>query len=862
MVGRRASFELRGGGSFIKKNGTLFKCKIFSTLIPSTVILKHKTHEIMDLESDYTEEVQGKESINQQNIQQNNLQEQEFVDNSPEALEAQKLQAASDNSPDNLAMVEWISGLNTSSDESETGKGETNELISKVNESSPPPNLKSPLFKEHMRLRTLAILPNDRFVKGSNGEGVFAIQQALKKLYPKANIRQYGIYGDQTIALVKKFQKEEGLRNDGDFGQQTLLALDQYSFPRVQVDGNDAKIERVEGFDIKEELHRPAKISATANDLAIAEGRETLEHKDESEDKGIHHNQNVSGVRIYSDPTKNSKLKFTLNYDTDVVLVGEYAYESSWSLIQTTDGKEGWINSDYVTQGTANAATNLAQSDLTMITQDQNNLGDVVQDRYGSSFVQEQDARLIIQAIAFINDGRAAIYYKEEEHTLSWWERLLLNSTEEEARSIYQNIGIRSEMNIMLPSEALILEMKEAGLVTSGSIQDKFQGAVDFLKMYGGYNVGLLEGLWDGLVGTLKAIPDLLKMIWDLVKSIFQGELFSKLGEILSSIWEFIKNLPQNADAWWQEFKQKSPFEQGKSIGNGVGQIAFEVILGLLTGGAVNALKATSVGAKIMAVSGKIHNKIGQFGDGLINASQGAMDKIHGVMPEKLVTPDGQVFIIKRNDMLDNDRPQNMNMDGKDGGGKENNSHHEKEKENQETKSNLNQNKLDDVIDEHDLKKMNDVDREALFSRDAKRDIHRGQRIRTKDKSLDIELDRVDIKNKVIVEDKRAQGFEKNPKGVDVAIEEWVESNIYENVEKKVKYVDDIGHHMYYNKKDVASSPYMPDISDVKEIKTIKYKIKSTKDAYNGKLDTAIMETIEKLKQEYPDWEIGIEYNK
>jgi len=162
-------------------------------------------------------------------------------------------------------------------------------------------------------------------------------------------------------------------------------------------------------------------------------------------------------------------------------------------------------------------------------------------------------------------------------------------------------------------------------------------------------------------------------MIWDLVKSIFQGELFSKLGEILSSIWEFIKNLPQNADAWWQEFKQKSPFEQGKSIGNGVGQIAFEVILGLLTGGAVNALKATSVGAKIMAVSGKIHNKIGQFGDGLINASQGAMDKIHGVMPEKLVTPDGQVFIMKRNDMLDNDRPQNMRMDGnKDGiGGNE-----------------------------------------------------------------------------------------------------------------------------------------------------------------------------------------------
>ncbi|CAA6829560.1 MAG: Unknown protein, partial [uncultured Aureispira sp.] len=533
----------------------------------------------MGLEKDYEEESKGQESINEQTNQQNNsTQEQAFVDNSSEAIEAQKLQEIADNSPDSLATREWIAGLNTPPNESGTGspeelettEEEANASASKGNASNPPPpNLKSPLFKQHMRLRTLAMLADDRFVKGSNGAGVFAIQQALKKLYPKEEIGKYGIYGKETIALVKKFQKEEGLSPDGEFGQQTLLALDQYSFPRVVIEEEGGSMERVDDFDVKEELYRPAKISATANDLSIAQGKQTLKHKDQSEDKGIHHNQNVGGVRIYSNPTKNSKLKFTLNYNTDVTLVGEYAHERSWSLIQTSDGKEGWINSDYVTQGTAATAANLAQSDLTMIEENQSNLGEVVQAKYGSSFVKEQDARLIIQAVAFMNDGRAAIYYKEEEHTLSWWERLLLNSTEEEARSIYQNIGIRSEMNIMLPSEALILQMKEAGLVSSGSVKDKFQGAVDFLKMYGGYNVGVLEGLSEGLIGTLKAIPDLLKMIWDVAKSAIQGVLFSKLGEIISSIWDFIKNLPQTADAWWQAFKEKSPFEQGKAIGNG-----------------------------------------------------------------------------------------------------------------------------------------------------------------------------------------------------------------------------------------------------------------------------------------------------
>ncbi len=784
----------------------------------------------------YYKEGQEKESINQQTVQQNNTnKEQEFVDNSPEAIEARKLQDIADNSLDNLAMIEWIAGLNT--------EEETNTTASTSNNSNPPPTLKSPLFKQHQRLRSLLVNPQDHFTKGSSGEGVFAIQQALKKLYPQATIGQYGIYGKQTIILVKKFQQEEGLGNDGDFGRQTLLALDQYSFSRIVINEEGSKVERVEGFEVQEEINRPAKISATANDLAIAQGQQTLTHQDQSEDKGIHHNQEVSGVRIYSDPTKESKMKFTLHYDTDVTLVGEYAYESSWSLIQTTDGREGWINSNYVTQGTTATAPNLAQSELTMISQDQKNLGDVVQDRYGSSFVQEHDARLIIQAIAFMNDGRSAIYYKEEEHTLSWWERMLLNSTEEEARSIYQNIGIRSEMNIMLPSEALILQMKEAGLVSSGSIKDQFQGAIDFLHMYGGYQVGLLEGLWDGLVGTLQAFPDLLQMIWDVVKSLFQGTLVSKLAEIISAIWEFIKNLPQTADNWWQEFKQKSPFEQGRAIGNGVGVIAFEVILAIFTAGAVNAIKAAGVGAKIIAASSKIKNTIGRFGDDLAIATQHLMGEIAPSMIE-LAMPNG--FKINGRDFVDNDRPQNMRMDGdKDGVG---------------LNKKTNQHKLDDQLDEHDLGRMSEEERNNLFKRDANRGIYRGQRIRTDDKAHLLELDRVDIKNKVIVEDKNAKGFDRNPKGIDVAIDNWINKNLYKNAKKKIDFIENKSDHVFYDTTDKLSSPYLPDISDIQQIKSIKYKLRATENAYDGKLKTKIEETIDQLKEDYPEWTINVEY--
>jgi hypothetical protein len=52
---------------------------------------------------------QGQESINQETAQgSSSNQEKEFVDRSPEFLEAERLQAAADNSADSLAMDEWM----------------------------------------------------------------------------------------------------------------------------------------------------------------------------------------------------------------------------------------------------------------------------------------------------------------------------------------------------------------------------------------------------------------------------------------------------------------------------------------------------------------------------------------------------------------------------------------------------------------------------------------------------------------------------------------------------------------------------------------------------------------------------------
>ena len=63
---------------------------------------------------------------------------------------------------------------------------------------------------------------------GSRGSEVTQIQTKLKRWgYYNGNID--GIYGSQTVAAVKKFQKKNGLTVDGIAGKNTLAAMGIYS---------------------------------------------------------------------------------------------------------------------------------------------------------------------------------------------------------------------------------------------------------------------------------------------------------------------------------------------------------------------------------------------------------------------------------------------------------------------------------------------------------------------------------------------------------------------------------------------------------------------------------------------------------
>jgi peptidoglycan hydrolase-like protein with peptidoglycan-binding domain len=91
--------------------------------------------------------------------------------------------------------------------------------------------LSSPRFKRDPNLR-LAANNQPSLKVGARGEAVKILQQALIDLgfaMPRSNTGGFpdGIYGSETEATVKAFQRANALSADGIAGRDTLLRLDQ-----------------------------------------------------------------------------------------------------------------------------------------------------------------------------------------------------------------------------------------------------------------------------------------------------------------------------------------------------------------------------------------------------------------------------------------------------------------------------------------------------------------------------------------------------------------------------------------------------------------------------------------------------------
>lgn len=163
-------------------------------------------------------------------------------------------------------------------------------------------------------------------------------------------------------------------------------------------------------------------------------------------------------------------------------------------------------------------------------------------------------------------------------------------------------------------------------------------------------------------------------------------------------------------------------------------------------------------------------------------------------------------------------------------------------------------------FDEHAIKGMTDFQRKILFYLEKEQGVYRGTKIRTADESKFTEIDRINIAEKWLLEDKIAQGFDNpmNPNPL-ASIKKWAKKQIYQKTKNRIEFIRDKADHAFYDGKTVDASPHLPEVTDLQKIRTYKFKLTTEKSKlWYGDLKTEINSQLTKLRTEFPDWTFEI----
>ena len=313
------------------------------------------------------------------------------------------------------------------------------------------------------------------------------------------------------------------------------------------------------------------------------------------------------GIRLHGTPSSQDADyqlrqgigKKTYPKGTKLKIVGYGNSEhSGWALVEVKgeDGstQTGWIEERYIQLDLpdSQAIFTLKKHEI----KPGETLEKVLMQAYGKTYNLKvgDDLRTIAEAFANLNKDNPGVYYAKGGG--SW--RDLFDPGMADARKVYSTIRIKAGYTVRLPSEQYINELKKTGQVSQRSdLHDLAiewgKGALGFFK---GFNVGMIKGAVDTVVG-------LLKLIWQLIT----GELYAMFKKLLSMSWDEVKQL---FGALWGDFKKKwnhpNPHDRWYFRGLVMGQVVFEIALAVLSAGG-GLLKNLSRIEKLVPIINKFH---------------------------------------------------------------------------------------------------------------------------------------------------------------------------------------------------------------------------------------------------------------
>ena len=313
------------------------------------------------------------------------------------------------------------------------------------------------------------------------------------------------------------------------------------------------------------------------------------------------------GIYLYRTPsigTKQTDKLYPHGQGVTVVALSTDPRENLWRKILTKDNRTGWIQEYHL----VNLTLDDVLKQLTKVppgpylVQRGDKIDDLVKKFYPDYAITiGNDRRTITHAFSILNHGRGALYFEGSSDT--WWRDHVLDRDFEETRRIYSTIRLRENKLIYFPSEAYIKMLRDLKIV--GVRPDWKNTAITIGKSI----IGFLEGV---AIGFKDAAVDTVVGLWDFIKALFTGEIFSQiydlykefekytLGEAAGKMWDIIKSIVgEKVEQIKKDFHHPNPYNKFFSIGKLIGYILFEVVVFILTAG-------TSVAARLASKFGKI----------------------------------------------------------------------------------------------------------------------------------------------------------------------------------------------------------------------------------------------------------------
>jgi hypothetical protein len=218
-------------------------------------------------------------------------------------------------------------------------------------------------------------------------------------------------------------------------------------------------------------------------------------------------------------------------------------------------------------------------------------------------FREGSDARLYVEAIYEANRGRDHAIRRVGDASLGLVDAAARSDAEEKTVHIFQTVQVVAGQSIWLPSAEMIQALRDAGAITGGNVESVWSAAKNALggvwdgaQQLAGFYVGLLEGAFGAVKDLVMGIVDLLEMLYDLVKSLWEHGFVGtcqRLWKFCTDLWDNKGELAAKFGAWFMNgWCNDDPFDRGRFQGEVIGYVAMTILLIIATAGAGAAAQA------------------------------------------------------------------------------------------------------------------------------------------------------------------------------------------------------------------------------------------------------------------------------